>query len=70
MGTRHEQFLRSRYKGKEYVAEVKNNKIWVQGKGHNAPSPAAGAITGSSVNGWRFWEVKRPFEIEWILLIR
>jgi hypothetical protein len=60
--------LRSRYKGKEYEGEVKYNKIWVLGKGYNGPSPAAGAITSTSVNGWRFWEVKWPFEDKWILL--
>ncbi len=28
-------------------------------------SAAASLITGNNVNGWRFWEVKRPQDSEW-----
>jgi len=39
-----------------------------QGEKHTSASAAAIAVTGNSVNGWGFWEVKRPQDSEWILL--
>ena len=60
--------LKKVYKGKEYLAEVKDGYIWVNGKRYPSPSAAAVAVTGSPVNGWRWWEVKRPQDSEWISL--
>lgn len=56
------------YKGKEYQAEVRGGQIALDGKKYKSPSGAAMAITGSPVNGWRFWQVKKPEDSEWRLL--
>lgn len=58
--------LRARYKGLEYIGSIHDNK-WIdqQGTEHSSPSAAANAITGTTVNGWRFWEAKLPHEGGW-----
>lgn len=58
--------LRARYKGLEYTGHIRKNK-WIdeQGKEHSSPSAAANAITGTTVNGWRFWEAKLPGQEGW-----
>jgi hypothetical protein len=58
--------LRVTYKGIEYVAEIKNER-WIDQSGteHASPSAAAHHITRTNVNGWRFWEAKRPNDTEW-----
>lgn len=58
--------LRATYKGRNYLAEIRNNK-WVgeDGKERRSPSDAAGAISGTNVNGWRFWYALRPNDAEW-----
>ncbi|MDP5182252.1 DUF2924 domain-containing protein [Blastococcus sp. BMG 814] len=50
--------LNARYKGVEYRATVRGNGyLSLQGKDYPSPTAAAVAITGSNVNGWRFWRV-------------
>lgn len=58
--------LRVTYKGQMYAAEIKNGR-WIDHEGvrRNSPSEAAGAISNTQVNGWRFWEVKRPRDGRW-----
>ena len=58
--------LRASYKGKVYLAEIKNGQ-WVGQDGivRNSPSDAASAISGTNVNGWRFWHARRPEDKEW-----
>jgi hypothetical protein len=58
--------LRARYKGLEYRAEIQSD-TWVDGNGQRyfSPTAAAKAITGNSVNGWRFWEAWRPGDDKW-----
>jgi len=60
--------LKKRYKGNLYETKVENGKIWINGRGYTSASGAAVAVTGSSVNGWRFWEVRRPEDIGFRLL--
>jgi len=60
--------LRCRHKGTEHKAEVNGNTIFLNGKRYTSPSSAAVAITGTSVNGWKFWEVNLHNEEGWILL--
>jgi hypothetical protein len=62
--------LQRLYKGKLYRAEVKGGKIWVHGKSFTSPSGSAIEVTKSSVNGWRFWDVKRPDDKKFKLLIK
>ena len=58
--------FRATYKGQTYLAEIKGGK-WVDGDGivRRSPSDAAGAISGTNVNGWRFWQAQRPGEQGW-----
>ena len=64
----HGTEFRTRYKGKEYGGRTDNGAMVVNGKRHGSPSAAAIAITGSPVNGWRFWECKFPGSSQWRLL--
>ncbi len=61
--------FRVTYKGRHYAARVQNGR-WVGSDGvpRNSPSDAAHAITGNNVNGWRFWEAKRPSDTEWRIM--
>jgi hypothetical protein len=63
----HGTLFRATYKGQTRTATVKDG-IWVDDKGEAASSPSQAAyyITGSSVNGWRFWECRRPNDTKWI----
>ena len=57
--------LRAEYKGKAHMAKI-TGSAWVQdGETHSSPSAAAYAITGSGINGWWFWSVKRPSDAAW-----
>lgn len=58
--------FRATYKGRSYTGEIKNGQ-WVDGEGkaQSSPSSAAYQITGSGVNGWWFWEAKRPTDGGW-----
>lgn len=58
--------LRARYKGQQYSAQILDGKwLNLDGLEFNSPSAAASAITGTTVNGWRFWEAKRPGDRGW-----
>ena len=58
--------FKATYKGKLYSAQIVNGQ-WVDQDGlvRRSPSDAAGAISGTNVNGWRFWHVQRPGEVGW-----
>ena len=58
--------LRATYKGTEHLAEIRNGR-WVDenGEEHGSPSAAASAISGTNVNGLRFWFAKRPQDNAW-----
>ncbi len=58
------------YKGRRYSAVIKSG-AWIDngsGERRTSPSQAVHEITGTSVNGWRFWRCKRPGETAWTLL--
>lgn len=61
--------FRATYKGRTYFASVRDGR-WVGQDGvvRTSPSDAASAISGTNVNGWRFWRAIRPGETEWKLL--
>ena len=46
--------------------------VWVgeDGATRASPSEAAVKITGTSVNGWRFWQCKGPGDPGWQLMDR
>jgi hypothetical protein len=59
--------LSGRYRGQEFSAEVVATEtgegahaVECQGARYRSLSAAAKAITGNSVNGWRFWKVVEP----------
>ena len=59
--------LSGRYRGQEFSAEVVKAEggegaraVGCQGARYRSLSAAAKAITGNSVNGWRFWKVVEP----------
>lgn len=58
--------LRVGYKGQLHTAEIRDGR-WIDEHGveHQSPSAAASSITQTNVNGWRFWEVKRPSDTDW-----
>lgn len=57
--------FRATYKGETYVGKVQVGALMVNGKRFASPSAAAVAITGSAVNGWRFWECKLLGKNNW-----
>ncbi|HEX2811858.1 MAG TPA: hypothetical protein VHO04_04160 [Sphingopyxis sp.] len=58
--------LRATYKGRTFRAEI-TNEVWTDETGNirQSPSEAAGAISGTNVNGWKFWYAKRPSDEDW-----
>jgi hypothetical protein len=62
--------IRADYKGETYFSKISDRK-WIDcktGEERTSPSQAAYSITGSGVNGWLFWLVKRPQDSQWISL--
>ena len=60
--------FRATYKGQVRTARVESGVLVVNGQHYDSPSAAAVAITGSSVNGWRFWECRLPGKFSWQLI--
>jgi len=58
--------FRATYKGKTFRAQIKD-ETWIDENGvaRQSPSEAAGAISGTKVNGWRFWYAMRPNDDDW-----
>lgn len=66
--------LRMEYRGREHRGIIENAAWVVEGKSFKSPSAAAGgvAMTKSggrpSLDGWKYWQVKRPGDDRWIAL--
>ncbi|HVU00015.1 MAG TPA: hypothetical protein VHE33_21120 [Acidobacteriaceae bacterium] len=59
------------HKGKTYSGIVKDGKLELSdGSKFTTPSAAAMHITGTNVNGWRFWKCKLPGTSHFLLLER
>jgi predicted CopG family antitoxin len=58
--------FRATYKGQTFRAEIRDN-VWVDENGtlRQSPSEAASKISGTNVNGWRFWYGLRPGDDDW-----
>lgn len=58
--------IKARYKQQEFRAKIIDGK-WLDeaGREHASASAAAAAITGTNVNGLRFWEARRPSDSGW-----
>jgi hypothetical protein len=61
----HGTEFRAKYKGKLHLAVVQDGALLLNGVRYDTPSPAAMSITHSNVNGWRFWECRRPGQSGW-----
>lgn len=57
--------LRAKYKGQVHSARVERGGIVVNGKRYGTPSDAARAVTGTNVNGWRFWQCRLVGDAGW-----
>lgn len=60
--------FRANYKGQVRAGRVEGGALVLNGQRYNSPSAAAVAITGSPVNGWRFWECRLPGKTTWQLI--
>lgn len=60
--------FRAYYKGQLRTGRVEGGALTVNEKRYESPSAAAMAITGSPVNGWRFWECRLPGKTTWQLI--
>jgi hypothetical protein len=62
----HGTQLKATYKGRNYTARIDDGR-WIdsEGRDHNSPSAAARFITGSNVNGLRFWQARRIGAHDW-----
>ena len=59
---------RFEYKGQVYEGIIKNGQLHVNGIGtFSSLSSASKAVTNTSRNGWRDWELKLPHASNWIL---
>jgi hypothetical protein len=58
--------FRATYKGRTHRASICGDS-WIGDDGavRQSPSEAASAISGTNVNGWRFWYGLRPGENDW-----
>lgn len=64
----HGTEFRARYKNADHSGIVDNGALVVHGKRFDSPSPAAYAITGTSVNGWKFWHCRYPGATAWVAI--
>ncbi len=60
--------FRASYKGQVRTGRVEGGALAVNGQRYDSPSAAAVAVTGSPVNGWRFWECRLPGKSTWQLI--
>ena len=60
--------FRASHKGQPIYGRVEAGALVVSGKRFLSPSAAAVSITGNPVNGWMFWECKKPGAPSWQIL--
>ncbi len=66
--------LRMEYRGQQHFGVIEDASWVVDGKKYNSPSAAAGgtartkAGTRPSLDGWKYWLVKRPGDEGWVSL--
>ncbi|MCY4239251.1 MAG: GreA/GreB family elongation factor, partial [Rhodospirillaceae bacterium] len=62
----HATELRMEYSGRHYFGTIDHGQWLVEGDVYDSPSAASRGVTGTSRNGWRDWEVKRPSDSRWV----
>lgn len=60
--------FRATYRGRTHTGQVRDGNLVIEGKPYDTPSAAAVAITGNSVNGWKFWECRLPGQSSWQMI--
>ena len=60
--------FRASYRGQAVLGKVQAGLLMVNGQGFDSASSAAGSVTGTSVNGWIFWECRLPGKTTWQLM--
>lgn len=64
----HGTLVRMAYQGVMHDGSIQDGKWAVGLRREKSPSAAARSVTGTSVNGWAVWEVKRPGDPSFIPL--
>jgi hypothetical protein len=57
--------FRATFKGERHHAVVQDGALVVKERRCTSVSGAASAITGNQVDGWLFWQCKRPGDSDW-----
>lgn len=60
--------FRAKYKRQWHFGRVEDGHLMVNGKRYGSPSGAAFGLTGTSVNGWEFWECRCPGTTAWVAI--
>lgn len=66
--------VRMEYRGREHRGAIQDSAWVVDGKTFKSPSAAASGVartkegTNPSLDGWKYWQVKRPSDADWIAL--
>lgn len=72
----HGTELRMDYNGRQHSGRIDNGVWLVEGKKFKSPSAAAGGVAltkdgrRTSLDGWIYWQVKRPGDLDWIPIKR
>ncbi len=72
----HGTKLRMKYGPCEYTGVIHNGHWLVEGREYGSPSGAAGGVAVTKkgqkthLDGWIYWEVKRPFDQGWVVINR
>jgi hypothetical protein len=67
----HSTELRMEYNGRQYTGSIDDGEWFVEGQRFRSPSAAAGGVaitkdgTHPSLDGWVYWQVKRPGDGTW-----
>jgi hypothetical protein len=64
----HGTEFRSSHKGQMHFGRVDNGSLVINDKKFYSPSGAAKGVTGTSVDGWYFWECKFPGKQNWQII--
>ncbi|RWB02100.1 hypothetical protein [Mesorhizobium sp.] len=67
----HGTQIKMEYNGRPYTGRIEDGEWWVEGKRFKSPSAAAGGVAvtragkKTSLDGWIYWQVKRPSDTRW-----
>ena len=68
----HGSLLRAEYNGRLHEGKIVDGRWYVEGNFYTSPSGALGSVARTkngkktSLDGWIYWEVKRPGDKDWI----